>query len=312
MIKIGLVDIDVSHPKAFSAKIDELSLPMHYTGIVNYGFREGDEVAAFADRQNATVYKAVEEMVDTVDVGFIQSCNWDKHLTYAMPFIEAGKPVFLDKPMVGSVADVRRVRELAKNGARILGSSAMRYAPEIDAYLARTAEKGGKVLHIFASCGIDEFNYGIHVGEILSRIAGAPAATCRYCGRSEEIGGAYTETFYVTFQNGIGATYTICTPTFQPFEISIISTIGSESFRPAPLDSYGAMLTGVANALEGKENPIADVETITDAILMMLAGKLSRERGGEVISIADLPDDLAFDGAAFEKAYAAAAKKIYL
>ena len=77
-------------------------------------------------------------------------------------------------------------------------------------------------------------------------------------------------------------------------------------------DSYGAMLSGIANALEGKESPIVDVDTITDAILMMLAGKLSRDKGGEVVGVADLPDDLGFDGAAFEKAYAAAAKKIYL
>jgi hypothetical protein len=91
-----------------------------------------------------------------------------------------------------------------------------------------------------------------------------------------------------------------------------MSTKGAECFRLAPLDSYGAMLTGLANALEGKESPIADVETITDAILMMLAGKLSRERGGEVVRIDELPDDLAFDGTAFEAGYAAAAKKIYL
>ena len=311
MKKIGLVDIDVSHPKAFSAKIDALSLPMNYTGVVNYGFREADEVEAFAKSRGAKVYKTIEEMVGEVDVGFIQSCNWDKHLGYAMPFIEAGKPVFIDKPMVGSVADVRRVRELAKGGARILGSSAMRYAPEIDAYLSRLSEKD-KILHVFASCGMDEFNYGIHVGEILSRLAGAPAATCRYAGRSEGADGVYTETFYVTFENGMGATYTICTPTFQSFELSIISTRGSESFRLAPLDSYGAMLTGLSDALSGKENPIADVNAITDAILMMLAGKLSRDKGGEVVAIADLPEDLAFDGAAFEKAYAAAAKKMYL
>ena len=64
--------------------------------------------------------------------------------------------------------------------------------------------------------------------------------------------------------------------------------------------------------MEGKENPIASVEAITDAILMMLAGKVSRDRGGEVVKVAELPEDVAFDGAEFERGYAAAAKKIYL
>ena len=312
MIKIGLVDIDVSHPKAFSAKMDELSLPMNYTGIVNYGFREEDEVEAFAKARGAKVYKTIEEMLPEVDAGFIQSCNWDKHLAYAMPFIEAGKPVFIDKPMVGSVAEVRRIRELAANGAKILGSSAMRYAPEVDAYLAGLAAKGGKVMNVLVTCGIDEFNYGIHAGEILSRIAGAPAETCRYAGKSADIDGNTVETYFVTFKNGISATYAICSPIHQTFELSIMSTKGAECFRLAPLDSYSAMLSGISEALQGKESPIVDVDTITDAILMMLAGKLSREQGGVVVRVDELPEDLAFDGAAFEKGYAAAAQKIYL
>jgi hypothetical protein len=312
MTKIGLVDIDVSHPKAFSAKIKELSLPMQYTGVVNYGFREQDEVEAFAASQGATVYQSIEEMVPAVDVGFVQSCNWDKHLEYAMPFIAAGKPVFLDKPMVGSLADVRRVRELVANGATILGSSAMRYAPELDAFLTRMREKDGKILHIFASCGIDEFNYGVHVAEIIHRVADAKCVSCQFVGKREECDGSYTETYFATFENGVVATYTVCTPAHKTFEVSIMATHTSESFRLAPLDSYGAMLTGLSDALEGKENPIASVEAITDAILMMLAGKVSRDRGGEVVKVAELPEDAAFDGAEFERGYAAAAKKIYL
>ena len=313
MLKIGLVDIDVSHPGAFAAKMQELGLPMRYTHLVNRGFREADEVEGFAKKWDVTVLSDIAEMAEATDVGFIQSCNWEKHLDFALPFIEKGKPVFIDKPIVGTLADVRRVRELAAKGAVILGSSSARYAAELDAFLAIPVAERGETLHIFASAGVDEFNYGSHVGEIISRLAGAPAVSCRYVGKSEKRDGSYAETFFATFENGITATYTLCTGMWQPFEVSVLTSHrGQHTFRIDSSKIYAALLTELAAALEGKENKLASVDEITDSILMMLAGKVSRDRGGEAVAIAELPEDAAFDGATFEKAYAAAASKIYL
>ena len=312
MIKIGLVDIDVSHPGAFAATMEELSLPMRYTHVTNLGFREEDEVAAFAAASGAVICQTLEELAEAADVGFIQSCNWEKHLDYAMPFIERGKPVFIDKPMVGAVADVRRVRALSEAGAVILGSSSARYAPELSEFLSRPREERGDVLHLFASAGVDEFNYGMHVGEILGKLAGAPAASCRYAGRSEERDGRYTETFFATYENGVAATYALCKGQWQPFEVSILTTKGTTSFRIDSSRIYGALLTNLAAALEGRPCELASVEEITDAVLMMLAGKVSRERRGEVVRVDELPEEAAFDGYEFERGYAAAARKIYL
>ncbi|MBQ2718886.1 MAG: Gfo/Idh/MocA family oxidoreductase [Clostridia bacterium] len=312
MFRIGLVDIDVSHPGAFAVRMAEAGLPMRYTHLVNRGFRGEDEVAGFAKTNGVTVLSSIEEMAEVTDVGFIQSCNWEKHLKAAMPYIERGKPVFLDKPLVGSVADVRRVRELSEAGAVIYGSSSARYAPELGEFLARPVEERGEVLHVFVSAGVDEFNYGIHAAEILGRLAGAPALSCRYAGRSETRDGRYAETFFATFQNGVSGTYTLCTGQWQPFEVSILTTKTSESFRIDSSRIYTALLVNLAAALEGKENELATVGEITDNVLMMLAGKVSRERGGETVRLADLPAEAAFDGDLFERGYAATAPKIYL
>ena len=63
-----------------------------------------------------------------------------------MAFIERGKPVFIDKPMVGNVADCRKLIELEKRGAIILGSSSVRYCNEVRQYLSLPEEKKGKAL----------------------------------------------------------------------------------------------------------------------------------------------------------------------
>ena len=47
------------------------------------------------------------------------------------PFIEAGLPVFVDKPMATNVADLRQFIRWHEAGATILSTSGMRYSPEM-------------------------------------------------------------------------------------------------------------------------------------------------------------------------------------
>ena len=154
MIKIGLVDIDVSHPLTFTKKMLENGIPMKYAYVCNKGFRGKDQVESFAKKYDIQIVDEIEDMVEHVDVGFIQSCNWEKHIPYAMPFIEKGVPVFLDKPMVGSMEDIRKIRQLAASGAKILGSSSVRYAYEIRDFLAKPLEERGEILNIFGTSGL--------------------------------------------------------------------------------------------------------------------------------------------------------------
>ena len=55
-----------------------------YVAIYNDGFRGDDEVEGFM-RKYALEKRCdtVQELAEMVDIGFIQGCNWDKHLFYA-------------------------------------------------------------------------------------------------------------------------------------------------------------------------------------------------------------------------------------
>ena len=125
MITIGGVSLDVSHPKAFASTLETYCMDMRYQYVCDPGFRTEEEGNWFKNRFNLdAIVDTIDEMADKVDVGFIQSCNWDKHLDQAMPFIEKGKPVFIDKPIVGSMADIDRLRSLVAGGAKIGASFA--------------------------------------------------------------------------------------------------------------------------------------------------------------------------------------------
>ena len=136
-MKIGGVSLDTSHPLGFAEELEKSGIPMRYEYECNKGFRGEEETQWFLKRFQVKEAKTIEEMVDKVDIGFIQSCNWEKHLDLAMPFIKAGKPVFIDKPIIGSVKDANRLRELVKKGAVIYGASAMRYIKDITDFLSK-------------------------------------------------------------------------------------------------------------------------------------------------------------------------------
>ena len=117
IIRIGGVSIDVSHPKAFASNLEKYCMNMRYALEYDDGFRTKQELEWFKNRYGLDgIAQSIEEMAGQVDVGFIQSCNWDKHLDQAMPFIREGKPVFIDKPIVGSMKDIARLHRRKDHG----------------------------------------------------------------------------------------------------------------------------------------------------------------------------------------------------
>lgn len=72
-----------------------------------------------------------EEVLGEVDAVMIATDDGDDHVSRARPFVEAGIPVFIDKPMATNVPDLRTFIDWKNAGAKLLSSSGMRYAPEL-------------------------------------------------------------------------------------------------------------------------------------------------------------------------------------
>jgi hypothetical protein len=208
--------------------------------------------------------------------------------------------------------DCRIVEELAANGAVILGSSSARYCYEVLEFNARPEEEKGRIVNVFATTGVDEFNYAIHAVEGIGGLVGTGAVSTQFIGRAE-VDGKACESFYVHFANGVTAIYNSFIGLWQPAEMVIMTTKGTTQFRIDNWKLYAALLDRICDFLETGRNPLAPVTDLTESIKIMLAGKLSREKGGAVIALSDIPEDYpGFDGTAFENEYAAAAPKISL
>lgn len=311
MIRIGIVNIDVSHPLAFSQILNQEDRA-RYVAVYNDSFRSDEEVEAFIRKRGLECRcETVEELAEKCDIGFIQGCNWDKHLDYVEPFMKLGKPVFIDKPMVGSMKDIRRLEALMQQGLKVVGSSSLRYADELTAFLAIPEAERGKVLNIMGTCGVDEFNYGIHVVESIGALVQKPVSV-RFDGVGE-VDGKRAESYTVLFENGVTATYLTVTGVWLPCNFLVTTTKGVHSICVDTGKVYKALLDRVCDQMEKGESTLSPISDILDSVKIMLAGRLSRERGGETVRIDEIPeDDPGYDGDAFERSYAASAAPIYL
>jgi predicted dehydrogenase len=60
------------------------------------------------------IVDSIEELLSKVDVVLLESVDGSQHLEQVRPVFEAGKPVFIDKPLTASLVDAVAIYELGK------------------------------------------------------------------------------------------------------------------------------------------------------------------------------------------------------
>ena len=309
MFRIGTVNIDTSHAPAF-AEIFLKDGRAGYTAVYNDAFRTDEEVDAFIKKFGLKKrYYSLEEMAKNIDIAFIQGCDWDRHIELSMPFINAGVPVFIDKPIVGNMRDINIIEKLASEGATILGTSALRYTYEHDSFFAEPFEKRGEIVHVSTMVGVDEFNYAIHSIESIMGFLKTRPYSVRYIGTGR-VEDTPCDSYYIKFDNGASACYHICLKAWHPSTALVMTTKTSYAYKIDTNKVYEAMLKQVCNFLEGKDNSLATPTEMCDSVRIMLAGNKSKENGGKEALISELSEsDPGFDGRKFEAEYAALQRK---
>ena len=105
------------------------------------------------------------------------------HLEYFERCAGLGLPVFLDKPMADTIANGRKIAEIArKHGTRVFSSSSLRYVPTLlEACAAIPAPALASVYGPLgkAPAGSSVVWYGVHAFEMLQRALGRGALAAR-------------------------------------------------------------------------------------------------------------------------------------
>lgn len=105
-----------------------------------------------------------EDVIGQVDAVIIPTDIGYEHLERARPFIEAGVPVFIDKPLTDREDHLSQFVEWHASGKAILSSSVMRYAREFSEAWRKSSEVG--VLRLVTMTMVKSWErYGIHAAE---------------------------------------------------------------------------------------------------------------------------------------------------
>src|SRR4051812_33091626 len=107
-MKIGVVDLDTSHPENWIPIEREM-------GHEVIGLWDGGSIhpAGYSEKfalqhKIPRVYSSLAQMALDVDCAIIHGCDWDTHVQKAAIFIKAGKAVLIDKPLAGNISDLKQ------------------------------------------------------------------------------------------------------------------------------------------------------------------------------------------------------------
>lgn len=297
VFRLGMIGLDTSHVINFTKIIND---PARNTGcrvIAGYPGGSSDVESSYSrvegyttqlrDEYGLTIVDSIEELCKQVDGVMLESVDGRPHLEQARPVIEAGLPLFIDKPMAGSLSDVIAIFDLArKHGVPCWCSSSLRYNPGISDMLSDPDV--GEILGCvaFSPAHLEEHHpdlywYGIHGVETLFTLMGAGC---------ESVSRAHTD----------GAD--IVTGVWDDGRIGTFRGIrdGKKDYGALVFGSKGIKRSGGYTGSEGLVDrivtfflkgtiPVAERETI-EIYAFMSAADLSKERNGAMVTLKEVID----------------------
>src|SRR3954451_3274489 len=193
-IRAGIIGLDTSHVPAFTRLFNRTGDGGELAGIrVVAGYPGGtdyppsrDRVAKFTEQvrgMGVEIVDSIPKLLEKVDVVLLESVDGRIHLQEAIPVIEAGKPLFIDKPLAGSLVDAIVIDELArKHGVPYFSSSSSRFGAGLRD-MKKSPEVGSLAgADVWGPCSYQEgtpdlFFYGIHGVEALFTLMGTGCET---------------------------------------------------------------------------------------------------------------------------------------
>ncbi len=294
-LRAGIIGLDTSHVVAFTKVLNDPNAPPELSGVkVVAAFPGGspdvassrDRVEGFTTTMRETygveIVDSIEALLSKVDVVLLESVDGRPHLSQVEPVLRAKKPVFIDKPVAGSLADAVQIYALAeKLGVPVMSCSSVRYSPYIVDMRDNPAVGAVVGCESYSPCSLEEhhpdlFWYGIHGVEGLFTIMGEG---CVSVSRTQTEG---TELVVGVWKDGRVGTYRGIRQGKANYgalvygEKGLVHSTGSASYTP--------MLVEVVKFFKTGKAPIRPSETI-EIFAFMEAADASKRDGGKPVTI---------------------------
>jgi|SRR4051794_7636768 len=294
-IRFGIVDCDTSHVIAFTQRLNHLEIAEDQwvdggqivAAVPLPSQHSPDRVAPYTEQLRGYGVEIVgrpEDLLGKIDAVLIEANESTVHLERAMPFIAAGLPVWIDKPLAPTVEDARALVEAARtHNAPLLSASALRFDLPIQE-IKQHRDELGSVL------GVDAFtpaaqhplnpgwlNYGVHGVEMAYALMGTGCRSVR-CVHHDDVDFAVGEwadgrlaSVRGIRRGGSGLGFTAFT------EKKVVPALSSRVF-------YRELLKQIVHMCETRQSPVSGEELI-EVVAFQVAANESMARGGEPVAV---------------------------
>ncbi len=194
-LRIGIIGCDTSHATAFTETLNNPAAKNHLPGgrivaaykggsqdIPSSASRVEGYASTLREKYGVRFYDTIDEMCQNVDAVLLESVDGRPHLEQVKPVLKAGKIVFIDKPMAGSLREVIEIFRLAREAnVPVFSSSALRFATNTQA-VSHGSIGAISYAETYGPCELephhpDLFWYGVHGVEALYTAMGTGCET---------------------------------------------------------------------------------------------------------------------------------------
>ena len=296
-IRIGIIGLDTSHVTAFTELLNNPENKNYVPGgKVVAAFKGGsadipssaNRVEGFTkqlqEKYGVKIVGTVEELCEQVDAVLLESVDGRPHLEQVRPVIKAGKPVFIDKPLAGSLKDAITIYKLAREaGVPWLTSSSYRY---YDSLVAIQKKDVGEIRGAisYGPCVIEEHHpdlywYGIHPTEALYTVLGPGCETVVRTTTDD------TDVVTGTWKDGKVGTLRGLRNAATPHQVILFGTKAVAHQEGG--GNYAPLVREIMKFFKSGKPPVAPEEAI-EIYAFMEAADESKRQGGRPVSIADV------------------------
>jgi hypothetical protein len=296
-IRVGIIGLDTSHSVAFTQILNDANPKDDVAGCrVVAAYPKGSpDIKSSTERVpeykqkvvdlGVEIVESIDDLVQKVDAVLLESNDGRPHLEQVLPVLKGGRPVFIDKPIAGSLTDAVAIFEAARQyKVPVFSSSSLRYVSSAQAI------RGGKIGEVkgcdaYSPCALeathpDFFWYGIHGVETLFTVMGTG------CESVTRVSTPGIDLAAGVWKGGRLGTYRgIRTPEGggkadyggTAFGTGGVQPIGSyEGYRPLVVEIVRFFRTG--------KSPVAEEETL-EIYAFMEAADESKRQGGRPVTL---------------------------
>jgi hypothetical protein len=298
-LRVGIIGCDTSHVPLFTKIINAEDGGIAGLKVVAAYPGGSDDLPASRDRvaeytkvlkdSGVQIVESIDALLPLVDVVMLESVDGRKHLEQVRPVFAAGKPVFIDKPLSGSLADAVEIFRLAEqHQVPCFSSSSLRFVTDV--VQSKRNPKFKKVLgcSVHSPCKLephhpDLFWYGVHGVEILFTMMGPG---CESVSRTHTDG---TDMVVGVWKDGRIGTYRGLREGKANYGMMVYggSDNGAVNISVEIKTDYKPLVQEIAQFFATRKPPVSAAETL-EIFTFMEAADESKRQGGTPVKLNDV------------------------